>query len=498
MKLKGKHASSHISVLSTSRRPSAIVILLGWVGAEKNDFDRFARIFQGQNCSTVCATAVATSVRRNDTVSSSELATIVCREAARLVRMAEFSAMGGGYIPIHIHAFGNGGSFLLKQIENVLSEVNETVVHEQISAIQSFKQKSKICLGVPSLTSSELSGDTISTLSHSEDSGTSQQIQSSKSPFQPPKRISQHWRSTKVHRKELERTALNASRPTVPHYNEDEKACSRDMSLVLKRTQLGHVIMDATPLEHEKLLRWSTKITALYNRTWMRQRKNGNHADAQETICNNTAHDNNMVFFANLKEQSTVLTNHIEYVYSTYTMPSDPTSVEEVVRAQSLRGIHMRTWKLNSHGEKKNAKERTFEYRKIVEALLSEESHRMKLLNQDSSVAASTKRKGQGRERCERLYAKMYANLLDEIGYRSSPEKTRRSTKNNNSPERMCEKICRRKDAGLSCSGNENENIVKEPVEEKPLDVRRSGHRKGNIFQSLRSLVNCTNYSTCN
>ena len=109
--------ASDIAVTSIARRPRAIVIVLGWMGAKLDEVSKYTALYQSLQCSTISTTAPILAVTLNDGATLGEWAVAVGREAARLVRMAQMSEMGAGYVPILIHIMGYGGIRLVDELE---------------------------------------------------------------------------------------------------------------------------------------------------------------------------------------------------------------------------------------------------------------------------------------------------------------------------------------------------------------------------------------------
>jgi Eukaryotic protein of unknown function (DUF829) len=116
-------ASDCLVVTSVAKRPRAIVVILGYIASSADELSKYAQLYQDYKCSTICASAPLMSIISNDTATIGEVAITVCREAARLIRMAEFSEMGFGRIPVLIHVLGNGGALVLEELEQRLHEV---------------------------------------------------------------------------------------------------------------------------------------------------------------------------------------------------------------------------------------------------------------------------------------------------------------------------------------------------------------------------------------
>lgn len=121
--LTRKQASDCLMVTSVTKRPRAIVVIFGHLGASVDQMSRYAQLYHDLKCSTICATAPILSLASNDTTTLGEVAITACRETARLIRMAEMSEMGFGMVPVVVHVLGNGGALVLEEMEHRILEV---------------------------------------------------------------------------------------------------------------------------------------------------------------------------------------------------------------------------------------------------------------------------------------------------------------------------------------------------------------------------------------
>jgi Eukaryotic protein of unknown function (DUF829) len=121
--LTQQQASDSLVVTSVTKRPRAIVVIFGHLGANVDQISKYAQLYHDYKCSTICATAPILSLASNDTTMLGEVAITACRETARLIRMAEMSEMGFGRVPVVVHVLGNGGALVLEELEHRLLEV---------------------------------------------------------------------------------------------------------------------------------------------------------------------------------------------------------------------------------------------------------------------------------------------------------------------------------------------------------------------------------------
>jgi hypothetical protein len=118
-----QQASDCLMVTSVTKRPRAIVVIFGHLGASVDQMSMYAQLYHDYKCSTICATAPVLSLASNDTTTLGEVAITACRETARLIRMAEMSEMGFGRVPVVVHVLGNGGALVLEELEQRILEV---------------------------------------------------------------------------------------------------------------------------------------------------------------------------------------------------------------------------------------------------------------------------------------------------------------------------------------------------------------------------------------
>jgi hypothetical protein len=116
-------ASDNVSVTSITKRPRAIVVIFGHMGATAEQLASYAQLYHDYKCSTICATAPILSLASHDVTALGEVAITACRETARLIRTAEMSEMGFGRVPVVVHVLGNGGAQVLEEMEKRIQEV---------------------------------------------------------------------------------------------------------------------------------------------------------------------------------------------------------------------------------------------------------------------------------------------------------------------------------------------------------------------------------------
>lgn len=272
-------ASDSVSVTVITRRPRAIVVLLGWMGAEVGQLEEYVRMYHDLKCSTIVATAPVLSIAVQKTSTLEQVALTACREAARLVRMAEMSEMGCGTVPLLLHAFGNGGALVLEQMDRLIREwVSEQDLEDvrqqaQVSPCPvplrpSFKPMGSM-KSLPSLTSTaggseeEYDMDTpskdpilwtppsrvrsSSSFSFSSSSPPLRNLSFDQCRLQEQNTFQRTHKSSKVRRHDVERSAAFSPTASHPKYNMEDRAYQRDFSLIASRLYLGTTIFDSAP-----------------------------------------------------------------------------------------------------------------------------------------------------------------------------------------------------------------------------------------------------------
>lgn len=103
--------------------PRAIVLLMGWWGAEIKHVQKYAEVYQKRDCATVSVVADTFQVMTHLAYPSLDnCARDAAREVAKLIRNNE---KDGRKIPVIIHAFSNAGSFLVDRLEVLIQEARD-------------------------------------------------------------------------------------------------------------------------------------------------------------------------------------------------------------------------------------------------------------------------------------------------------------------------------------------------------------------------------------
>lgn len=299
-------ASEYIVVTSIARRPVAIVVLLGWMGASEKDLQEYASIYHGLQCSTVCATAPTMSLAFHDSTTLGELAITAIRETSRLVRMGEWSEMACGHVPILLHVLSHGGAQLLEEMERRIREVVSSTAFDFMSDEHSScssggrpmtmststviltKSQTLVTSGVSTAneephvvskgkcTHLTLAGQPVissaSKLTLSTRSLTSSSVSSLEEPtddylihpgrgpllklslIQQPLSILAQSQRARLRRRKRRPPVVkrfdkerNTTRKEEPIYNSDEQAYPRDIQLFASRLAVGAIVFDSAP-----------------------------------------------------------------------------------------------------------------------------------------------------------------------------------------------------------------------------------------------------------
>lgn len=130
---------SHISIdnydVAVSPPPRAVVILLGWWGAQMKHVQKYATLYRERNCATVTAIVESKAILTLDIYSLEAFAQKLASQTATVVReMEQAHGDEGKKIPVMIHSFSNGGAYPLWRlevlIERAMMEKNVTDIKQ--------------------------------------------------------------------------------------------------------------------------------------------------------------------------------------------------------------------------------------------------------------------------------------------------------------------------------------------------------------------------------
>jgi Eukaryotic protein of unknown function (DUF829) len=408
--LRGKGslaASDQLFVTSIRRRPEAVVVVLGWMGATEQEVQEYATLYHELQCSTVCATSPTMSLAAHDSTTLGELAIAAIRETGRLVRMGEWSEMERGHVPIIIHVLSHGGAQLLEELERRLREVvsseslelmkdapvnkslggrpmlssGSTVTTSTRSISSStasittdgifrtmISSMSQITTRIPSLTMSCTSQNT-EDFSDDENQSTTRppltkecQMQQSISivgTSSPSQLRCRKQQSPLVKRFDLERNLCQNKEQT---YNSDDIAYQRDMQTFASRLALGAIVFDSAPsfpsfrrgvLAAETVLKSDLVMKiAAYSAIAIQQGMHGILHLSSGKFLSTTGQTVEVgrpeQFWRNLEELS--LTKRHAFIHGTENKVCDPSMIKELAKLQSDRGMSVVECQLRGTG----------------------------------------------------------------------------------------------------------------------------------------------------
>ena len=103
--------------------PRAIVLLMGWWGAELRHVKKYAELYQTRGCATVSVVADTFQVMTHLAYPSLDnCARDAASQVAQLIRDNE---KNGEKIPVIVHAFSNAGSFLMDRLEVLIQQARK-------------------------------------------------------------------------------------------------------------------------------------------------------------------------------------------------------------------------------------------------------------------------------------------------------------------------------------------------------------------------------------
>lgn len=114
-----KNAATSLDIVQV-KNPRAVVILLGWWGAERRQVDKYGKIYQDAHCSTIVGVADKYALLWKDDKKLSRLARECTLETARILQPLLRNNEQETEIPVIFHVFSNGGCFVLEHVERLL------------------------------------------------------------------------------------------------------------------------------------------------------------------------------------------------------------------------------------------------------------------------------------------------------------------------------------------------------------------------------------------
>ncbi len=114
-----------IAPLAPIPQPKAVVLMLGWLGSKPRQVRKYATLYHKRDCAVISALAPVSAIARFTgpiRVSISE----AVKETAKAIRAAENKLEGPGHskeiVPVVLHYFSNGGTYLAQQLEEMIQE----------------------------------------------------------------------------------------------------------------------------------------------------------------------------------------------------------------------------------------------------------------------------------------------------------------------------------------------------------------------------------------
>jgi Eukaryotic protein of unknown function (DUF829) len=100
--------------------PRAVVVILGWWGAELRHVEKYAELYHQRNCATVSVVADTLQVMMH--LGYPSLDGCVCDAVSVVAKILRDNEKAGKKIPVILHAFSNAGSFLVERLEVLIQE----------------------------------------------------------------------------------------------------------------------------------------------------------------------------------------------------------------------------------------------------------------------------------------------------------------------------------------------------------------------------------------
>ena len=135
--------SASIEIARIKRRPRAVVVLLGWLGAQKRFLDKYATLWQERDCTTINV-IVPVWITMSGLCGYSVTEDIM-REIDKIGRAAEMTEAGWGRLPVILHVFSNGGAFVVENMERFLRNKREININNNCPESRSDRQMRHIC-----------------------------------------------------------------------------------------------------------------------------------------------------------------------------------------------------------------------------------------------------------------------------------------------------------------------------------------------------------------
>jgi hypothetical protein len=123
-----------LTPVSPEKETEAVVILLGWWGAEKRHVHNYGKLFQQRNCATIIGVSDKMVTFCVDEAALSVYAQECAVQTATLLRHLETEQKRP--IPVIFHLFSNGGCFVFEQMELLFQKASVTAAAEKEKSTQ--------------------------------------------------------------------------------------------------------------------------------------------------------------------------------------------------------------------------------------------------------------------------------------------------------------------------------------------------------------------------
>ena len=127
-------STSTIIVTKDNKEPRAVVLLLGWWGAQMKHVQKYSQIYQDRECATVMAMVEQSAIIRMDIKTLDAFAQACATCVARIIRETEECDISHDYqkkTPVIIHSFSNGGSYPLWRLEVLVERALKLPEHQR-------------------------------------------------------------------------------------------------------------------------------------------------------------------------------------------------------------------------------------------------------------------------------------------------------------------------------------------------------------------------------
>jgi hypothetical protein len=121
--------SFDLTLVSPEKETEAVVILLGWWGAQKRNVHKYGQLYQQRNCATIVGVPGKIATLRMDEAALSVYAQEGAVQTATILRSLENAQKRS--IPVIFHLFSNGGCFVFEQMELLIQKASVNAEEEK-------------------------------------------------------------------------------------------------------------------------------------------------------------------------------------------------------------------------------------------------------------------------------------------------------------------------------------------------------------------------------